>query len=114
MSAQRLNPLDAAWLEIGQRPSVLGSGGMRSKVVAAEMATAAGIPTTGSSGSTNILMLGAVAIVSGAGLLVVGLVGWAFLVAEPAMAPTFLPSRYSGRTSLMTASRRDTKRAGAR
>jgi len=35
--------LDA--LEISQSPSPLGSGGMRSKVVAAEMATAAGIPT---------------------------------------------------------------------
>ncbi len=33
-------------LQIGQSPSALGSGGMRSKVVAAEMATAAGIPTT--------------------------------------------------------------------
>ena len=30
------------------------------------------------------------------------------------MAPIFLPSRYSGRTSDITASRRDTKRAGAR
>lgn len=37
-------------LQIGQSPSVLGSGGMRSKVVAAEMATAAGIPTTICSG----------------------------------------------------------------
>jgi glutamate 5-kinase len=35
--------LDA--LDIGMAPSPLGSGGMRSKVVAAEMATAAGIPT---------------------------------------------------------------------
>ncbi len=32
-------------LKISQQTSVLGSGGMRSKVVAAEMATAAGIPT---------------------------------------------------------------------
>jgi len=32
-------------LEIGHSTSPLGSGGMRSKVVAAEMATAAGIPT---------------------------------------------------------------------
>ncbi len=32
-------------LEIGRTTSPLGSGGMRSKVVAAEMATAAGIPT---------------------------------------------------------------------
>ena len=36
--------------EIGQAPSGLGSGGMRSKVVAAEMATAAGIPATVASG----------------------------------------------------------------
>ena len=36
------------------------------------------------------------------------------LCEEPAMAPTFLPSRYSGRTSGITASRRDTNRAGAR
>jgi glutamate 5-kinase len=33
-------------LEIGQAASPLGSGGMRSKVVAAEMATAAGIPAS--------------------------------------------------------------------
>jgi glutamate 5-kinase len=33
-------------LEIGESTSTLGSGGMRSKVVAAEMATAAGIPAT--------------------------------------------------------------------
>ncbi len=32
-------------LQIGHTTSPLGSGGMRSKVVAAEMATAAGIPT---------------------------------------------------------------------
>ena len=32
-------------LDIGHATSPLGSGGMRSKVVAAEMATAAGIPT---------------------------------------------------------------------
>jgi glutamate 5-kinase len=37
-------------LEIAQAPSPLGSGGMRSKVVAAEMATAAGIPTVIASG----------------------------------------------------------------
>ncbi len=36
--------------EIGTGTSTLGSGGMRSKVVAAEMATAAGIPTTIASG----------------------------------------------------------------
>ncbi len=39
----RLDQLEA--LEITQATSALGSGGMRSKVVAAEMATAAGIPT---------------------------------------------------------------------
>jgi glutamate 5-kinase len=37
-------------LKIGQHTSALGSGGMRSKVVAAEMATAAGIPTVIGSG----------------------------------------------------------------
>jgi glutamate 5-kinase len=37
-------------LDIGQTSSPLGSGGMRSKVVAAEMATAAGIPTVIASG----------------------------------------------------------------
>ena len=37
-------------LEIGHQTSPLGSGGMRSKVVAAEMATAAGIPTVIASG----------------------------------------------------------------
>jgi len=44
---------DVAQLEsfaIGHETSALGSGGMRSKVVAAEMATAAGIPTTICSG----------------------------------------------------------------
>ena len=37
-------------LDIGHTTSPLGSGGMRSKVVAAEMATAAGIPTVVASG----------------------------------------------------------------
>jgi glutamate 5-kinase len=37
-------------LDIGHATSPLGSGGMRSKVVAAEMATAAGIPTVVASG----------------------------------------------------------------
>src|SRR5205085_4796365 len=37
-------------LDIGHQTSPLGSGGMRSKVVAAEMATAAGIPTVIASG----------------------------------------------------------------
>ena len=40
---ERLEELEA--LEITQATSLLGSGGMRSKVVAADMATAAGIPT---------------------------------------------------------------------
>jgi glutamate 5-kinase len=39
------HPDELASLEIGHAVSPLGSGGMRSKVVAAEMATAAGIPT---------------------------------------------------------------------
>jgi len=39
-----------AGLDIGYASSPLGSGGMRSKVVAAEMATAAGIPTVITSG----------------------------------------------------------------
>jgi glutamate 5-kinase len=42
--------LDA--LDIRQTTSTLGSGGMRSKVVAAEMATAAGIPTVVANGRT--------------------------------------------------------------
>ncbi len=45
---RRLEELDA--YEIGLSSSPLGSGGMRSKVVAAEMATAAGIPVTITSG----------------------------------------------------------------
>jgi len=44
------HPSQLSEYEIGQAPSGLGSGGMRSKVVAAEMATAAGIPTTVASG----------------------------------------------------------------
>lgn len=39
-----------ALVQIGRETSTLGSGGMRSKVVAAEMATAAGIPTVIASG----------------------------------------------------------------
>ncbi len=44
-------------LAISQSTSVLGSGGMRSKVVAAEMATAAGIPTVIANGQVagNVL-----------------------------------------------------------
>lgn len=48
-------------LEIGQSPSALGSGGMRSKVVAAEMATAAGIPTTICSGLRDGVLASALA-----------------------------------------------------
>ena len=44
------HPAELAGLSIGHETSALGSGGMRSKVVAAEMATAAGIPTTICSG----------------------------------------------------------------
>jgi glutamate 5-kinase len=46
-------------LEIGHATSPLGSGGMRSKVVAAEMATAAGIPTVIASGLTPGAVLAA-------------------------------------------------------
>jgi len=45
---ERFDALDE--LEIGHQTSPLGSGGMRSKVVAAEMATAAGIPVVIASG----------------------------------------------------------------
>jgi glutamate 5-kinase len=44
------NPDTLEGLQIGAGTSTLGSGGMRSKVVAAEMATAAGIPTVIASG----------------------------------------------------------------
>jgi glutamate 5-kinase len=44
------DPAEIHTLSIGHETSTLGSGGMRSKVVAAEMATAAGIPTTICSG----------------------------------------------------------------
>ena len=46
-------------LRIGHATSPLGSGGMRSKVVAAEMATAAGIPTVIASGRTPGTLLAA-------------------------------------------------------
>jgi glutamate 5-kinase len=46
-------------LAIGHATSPLGSGGMRSKVVAAEMATAAGIPTVIASGLTPGALLAA-------------------------------------------------------
>ncbi|MBV9192734.1 MAG: glutamate 5-kinase [Solirubrobacterales bacterium] len=48
-------------LEIGHSTSPLGSGGMRSKVVAAEMASAAGIPTVVASGLRPRSILAAVA-----------------------------------------------------
>ncbi|HEV2787413.1 MAG TPA: glutamate 5-kinase, partial [Solirubrobacteraceae bacterium] len=44
------DPAELRELRIGSATSPLGSGGMRSKVVAAEMATAAGIPTVIASG----------------------------------------------------------------
>jgi glutamate 5-kinase len=44
------DPAQLGELQIGHEMSPLGSGGMRSKVVAAEMATAAGIPTVIASG----------------------------------------------------------------
>ena len=47
-------------MHIGHATSPLGSGGMRSKVVAAEMATAAGIPTVIASGLTSGTILAAV------------------------------------------------------
>jgi glutamate 5-kinase len=47
--------------DVGHSTSVLGSGGMRSKVVAAEMATAAGIPTVVGSGLTAGVVPAAVA-----------------------------------------------------
>ena len=47
--------------EIGMSTSPLGSGGMRSKVVAAEMATAAGIPVTIASGVDRTAMAAALA-----------------------------------------------------
>ncbi len=48
-------------LDIGHEASPLGSGGMRSKVVAAEMATAAGIPTIITSGLRSGTIASAVA-----------------------------------------------------
>lgn len=47
------DPQELEAYAIGQAPSGLGSGGMRSKVVAAEMATAAGIPTVICNGLTE-------------------------------------------------------------
>jgi glutamate 5-kinase len=48
-------------LEIGHRGSPIGSGGMRSKVVAAEMATAAGIPTVIANGNRDGVVAAAAA-----------------------------------------------------
>lgn len=48
-------------IDIGHRTSALGSGGMRSKVVAAEMATAAGIPAVVCSGFVHGALSAAVA-----------------------------------------------------
>lgn len=48
-------------LRIGHQTSALGSGGMRSKVVAAEMATAAGIPTVIANGQCQGTVLAAAA-----------------------------------------------------
>jgi glutamate 5-kinase len=48
--AEVTDPEQLAELQIGHAPSPLGSGGMRSKVVAAEMASAAGIATVIGSG----------------------------------------------------------------
>jgi glutamate 5-kinase len=55
---ERIEELEA--LEITQAASLLGSGGMRSKVVAAEMATAAGIPTVIANGQLPGTILAAV------------------------------------------------------
>jgi glutamate 5-kinase len=52
---------DLDGLDIGHETSPLGSGGMRSKVVAAEMATAAGIPTVIASGLRADAILSAAA-----------------------------------------------------
>ena len=55
---ERLEELEA--LQITEAASLLGSGGMRSKVVAAEMATAAGIPTVIANGQLAGTISGAV------------------------------------------------------
>ena len=57
-TVERFDELDG--LDIGHTTSPLGSGGMRSKVVAAEMATAAGIPTVVASGLRQGTILAAV------------------------------------------------------
>jgi len=48
-------------LEIGDRTSAFGSGGMRSKVAAAEMASEAGIPATICNGTSEATLTGAAA-----------------------------------------------------
>jgi glutamate 5-kinase len=58
-SVERFDALDG--LDIGHTTSPLGSGGMRSKVVAAEMATAAGIPTVVANGLQEGTILAAAA-----------------------------------------------------
>jgi glutamate 5-kinase len=55
------DPAALAGLQIGDRTSVYGSGGMRSKVAAAEMASAAGIPTVVCNGTKPQTLSGAVA-----------------------------------------------------
>src|SRR3984957_6130278 len=55
---ERIEELEA--LQITEAASVLGSGGMRSKVVAAEMATAAGIPTVIANGQLAGTIIAAV------------------------------------------------------
>ncbi len=57
-TVERFDELDG--LDIGHTTSPLGSGGMRSKVVAAEMATAAGIPTVVASGLRQGTIIAAV------------------------------------------------------
>ncbi len=62
-----LDQLDS--LQIGHETSPLGSGGMRSKVVAAEMATAAGIPTVIANGQVPGTVLAAAGGAPGYGTL---------------------------------------------
>jgi len=52
---------ELAGLEIGDRTSAFGSGGMRSKVAAAEMASEAGIPATICNGTTDGTLISAAA-----------------------------------------------------
>ncbi len=59
--AEVRDPVDLEPLQIGHGTSPLGSGGMRSKVVAAEMATAAGIPVVVGSGLADGVLGRAVA-----------------------------------------------------